>query len=107
MRKAVAVLVIFVVVFVTTGFLPLITLRKDASHILGQFPLWLVWYPSRPRNWLGMELHLLMSLGVTAFCMLFWQLRLEKWRVDLQDLTIAITLIAIVIGIMAALHYGS
>ena len=101
MRIAVAMMVLLVVAFVAIGFLPLVVLRKDAEHVLGHFPLFIVWYPSHPRDWSGMGRHLLLSADLTAIILLAWGLYTNRWPRSRNNLLAIAVLVAMMIGIAA------
>jgi hypothetical protein len=98
--KAFGLLLVFIVSLVATGFLPLLPLRQGRV-VIGRLPLFLVWYPSHPLNWLGMGVHLLLSFGVVALFVLLWQRRNNIRQFSLRTLLLVMTVTAILLGIYA------
>jgi len=101
--QVIGVLAVFVIAFVATGLLPVMPLHQG-NAMIGRLPLFLVWYPSHPRNWTGEALHLLLSATLTSLFLLAWgRFCSNNWRFGLRTLLLAMTLIAILIAVFTVL----
>jgi hypothetical protein len=99
LRQARPPLTVFVVVLVAASFLPLILLRKGGV-VIGRLPLYLAYINLRGPNWPYIGLHLLLSILITASCILIWRVRhfrFSRLRFSLRWLFVGTAVIALLL----------
>jgi len=67
MPRSIVAIIIFVVAFIGTSFLPVIMVRKG-DEVIAHWPLYSI-YGAPLANWRVVLIHLLASAFVTGFCL--------------------------------------
>lgn len=102
MRKAVAPFAVVAIIFVGTGFLPLVPLRKG-NVVIGHFPLFSA-YGGLHAGWRYILLHLSLTVVAAGACILIWKYRSSLVRFSLRTLLYAVAVLAILLTIATLLY---